>query len=179
MAFTPINEKNPLAADILKACAFLYPDNIPLRLFEAQSERIFSPAFAKLPHRSLEAINLLCSSSLVRHTAATTAKRSNSDVYREKLSIHHLVQTIVGLEIDNAERLEWCERLISGLRGEVDSNFEQLDNEYFTRVMEVYGPHIQQVVLQFQKWEAGLSDISNDLPFVDRPLSHTTGSQMV
>ncbi|RUS29494.1 hypothetical protein BC938DRAFT_480597 [Jimgerdemannia flammicorona] len=38
--------------------------------------------------------------------------------------------------------------------------------------MEVYVPHIQQVVLQFQKWETGLSDISNDDPFVDRPLAN-------
>ncbi|RUS29308.1 hypothetical protein BC938DRAFT_480807 [Jimgerdemannia flammicorona] len=46
MSFVRIKEQNPLAANLLNACAFLHPNNIPLRLFRAHSERIFPPAFA-------------------------------------------------------------------------------------------------------------------------------------
>ncbi|RUS33857.1 hypothetical protein BC938DRAFT_483471, partial [Jimgerdemannia flammicorona] len=170
MCFTRVKDQNPFAANLLNAFAFLHPDNIPLQLFRAQPEHIFLPDSAKPPPRSLEkAINLLCSSSLVHRIAATTTELSNSDVYREKVSIHRLVQTIVGLEIDNAEKPEWCKRLIAALSREVPSNFKHGDYEHFRRVMEIYMPHIQQVILNFKLWDPEKRGISNELPSLLSP----------
>ncbi|RUP51961.1 P-loop containing nucleoside triphosphate hydrolase protein [Jimgerdemannia flammicorona] len=171
MNFTRVKDQNPFAANLLNAFAFLHSDNIPLQLFRAQPEHIFSPDFAKPPPRSLQkAINLLCSSSLVRRISESTAEWSNKDIYRERVSIHRLVQTIVRFEIDDAEKPEWCMRLISGLSHEVPSNLGNGDYEQFKRVMEVYVPHIQQVVLQFRQWETERRIVSNELPALLSPM---------
>ncbi|RUP51804.1 P-loop containing nucleoside triphosphate hydrolase protein [Jimgerdemannia flammicorona] len=170
LSFTRVKEQNPLAANFLNACAFLHPDNIPLRLFRAHSERILPPTFTNLQPRSLEkALSLLCSSSLVRRTSATTAERSSNDVYREKISIHRLVQNIVRLEINDTEKFQWCMRLISGLSREMPSNSEHDTYEQFRNIMEVYVPHIQRVVLQFRQCGNERRDISNELPSLLSP----------
>ncbi len=101
--FEQVEQKNPMAADLLRCCAFLAPDDIPEELFTEGADEL-SPLLQPLAtDASLldEAIAELLRFSLVRRNRDTTT-----------LSIHRLVQAILRLNMDEATQRLWAERAV-------------------------------------------------------------------
>ncbi|HEY7418432.1 MAG TPA: FxSxx-COOH system tetratricopeptide repeat protein, partial [Ktedonobacteraceae bacterium] len=106
-------EVGPAAADLLRMCAFLAADSIPLRLFEAVAEADFgvdvlgstlAPVAAQ-PLQMEKTIEVLMRYSLMRRE-------------ENVLSIHRLVQTVLRDAMSEQERFLWAGRateLINGI----------------------------------------------------------------
>ncbi len=107
LSFDKVKNASPAAADLLRACAFLHPDDIPEELFREGGETLGEPfqAAAEDPltwNRTLREI--LKYSLLQRDTKTKT------------LSMHRLVQTVLKLEMDEVTQSEWAERLVRVVR---------------------------------------------------------------
>lgn len=103
LSLQKIEKRNPLAADLLRFCAFLQPDAIPEELLMeiVQELNKVVEATADDPLQLDEAIGDLLSFSLVRrHPESKT------------LSIHRLVQVALKDEMDKEIQRSWGERVI-------------------------------------------------------------------
>ena len=138
-----IKNNKPIAATLLRSFAFLYSDNIPLKLFEKHSKNILE-LDKPLACRTLNtAINYLGSFSLVRRTILETA--DNEDPAKDTLTIHRLVQIVILLDIELEEKLQYCRRIITVLHQEVHPQLQSSNNEQHN--LELYVPHIRHVAL--------------------------------
>lgn len=164
VSFDRIKNKDPLAASLLRSFAFLYPDDIPFALFDCHAQAILELGSAPTHRSSSAAVNMLRDFSLIRRTIRN--KCDKDDPFKDTLTIHRLVQTVILLEIKLPEKLQWCERLISALRHEVPPESTPFD-EHLRKTMEVYVPHVRHVVMQFMqsttKTRAISRAISNEL----------------
>jgi transcriptional regulator with XRE-family HTH domain len=101
LVYEQVKQKNPLASDLLRLCAFLHAECIPEELFVADTSHSVSSVFANL-YQLDQAIALLRTFSLVqRHPEAQT------------FSLHHLVQAVLQEEMSAEERAAWQQRVIS------------------------------------------------------------------
>jgi tetratricopeptide (TPR) repeat protein len=101
--FEQVEQNNPAAADLLRCCAFLAPDDIPDELF-MQSAAELGPRLrhiADTPGVLEEARGDLLRFSLVRYNPDT-----------EALSIHRLVQFILTTMMDKKTQRQWAERVV-------------------------------------------------------------------
>ena len=106
LAFSKLEEKNPAAADLLRACAFLAPDAIPEEIFtvgEAElGERLSQ--LATQPLDFAEAIKDAGRFALIRRNAVA-----------KSLDIHRQVQEVLKDEMDPLTRRLWAERVVQAL----------------------------------------------------------------
>ena len=103
LSFEQVEQHHPLAADLMRCCAFLAPDDIPEEFFTAGAHEL-GPLLQPIEHDSSlldEAIGELRRFSLVRRTRDTTS-----------FSIHRLVQAILRTTMDEATQRVWAERTI-------------------------------------------------------------------
>jgi tetratricopeptide (TPR) repeat protein len=93
-----IEQKQPLAAEILRLCAFLHPDAIPEELFLAELDKSGSPLPPGRadPYQLDLSLALLRTLSLIQRNPAT-----------QTISIHRLVQTVLREGMDEQERATW------------------------------------------------------------------------
>jgi tetratricopeptide (TPR) repeat protein len=103
LSFTQVEHKDSIAADLLRACAFLSPDAIPEELFTGGASEL-GPHLAALqehPTYLNEAVAVLRRFSLIQRE-------------REKqvISIHRLVQAVLLMEMDEPARNTWAERTV-------------------------------------------------------------------
>src|SRR5262249_47311896 len=103
LSFEQVEQKSPLASDLLRLCAFLHPDAIPLEL-------MMKGAIHPDPIRAAgtyddvapdHSIAMLEGYALVRRDAS-----------EETLSVHWLVQAVLKDTMDEKERKQWAERAV-------------------------------------------------------------------
>ncbi|RUS25129.1 P-loop containing nucleoside triphosphate hydrolase protein [Jimgerdemannia flammicorona] len=153
VSFDRIKNKDPLAASLIQSIAFLYPDNIPLALFENHAQTIFvdktiSSIFKRAAKRAAQlmadysvgrqttpkdsnsnvqttigAAQMLADYSLVRRT--TRKDSEQDDPGKDTLSIHRLVQAAILSKIKLPEKKEMSKRLLSALFHEMKPKNER------------------------------------------------------
>ena len=106
LAFQRIEVQNPLAAELLRFCAFLAPDAIPEELITGEAAH-FTPSLKRLATSTLQmnrAVMALNAYSLVRR-----------DAWAKTLSIHRLVQAVLADDMSTDIRKQWKERVVQAL----------------------------------------------------------------
>ncbi|HTK07157.1 MAG TPA: FxSxx-COOH system tetratricopeptide repeat protein [Ktedonobacteraceae bacterium] len=116
LSFEKVEQHSPIAADLLRLCAFLNSDAIPVELVsQGLSHPGSSLAAAAEDDMALDdAMATLGTYSLIRR-----------DREAKTLSIHRLVQAIIQDTMASSERAQWHERVIQALEAifpEVTSN---------------------------------------------------------
>jgi tetratricopeptide (TPR) repeat protein len=103
ISFKVVKQRNPVAADILRLCAFLHSDAIPEEIITDGAAHLGSllQAAASNPLIFHEAIHILRNYSLIKR-----------DVDRNMLSIHRLVQVVLKHELDTKTYVRWAERTV-------------------------------------------------------------------
>lgn len=104
LSFRKIEKANPVAAEMLRLCAFLHPDAIPEDIFtesQADPNSVLS-SVADDPIALDEAINALRRYSLVKRNAELRT-----------LTIHRLVQRVLIASMSTEQQHRWAERTIS------------------------------------------------------------------
>ena len=104
--FEQVEQLNPTAADLLRACAFLAPDAIPIEMIVTGASQLgpFIQPIAIDPTLLDKSLSVLLHYSLVR--------RNKDD---NTLSIHRLVQAMVKITMDDANQHEWAERIVQAV----------------------------------------------------------------
>lgn len=105
LAFRKIREIDPIAAEVLRLCAFLHPDQIP--------EEIFTD-YRPIPNIDPDLRSIVASQfelnasikSLLRYSLI----RRNSET--KTLTIHRLVQAVLKDEMDDSMQCQWAERTV-------------------------------------------------------------------
>jgi tetratricopeptide (TPR) repeat protein len=103
LSFEKVEQANPAAAELLRFCAFLYPDAIPEEVITEGAPALGSIIAAiatDLPELN-EAIGMLLRFSLVRRNRNT-----------KSLSIHRLVQAVLKEEMGKESLHLWAERTV-------------------------------------------------------------------
>jgi tetratricopeptide (TPR) repeat protein/transcriptional regulator with XRE-family HTH domain len=109
---------HPTAADLLRLCAFLYPDAIPEEVFLSGAAALgpHLQLAATEPTRARDAVDLLLNYSLVQYQAKTRT-----------LSMHRLVQAVIQDTMGEAERRDWAERVALAVNAVYPSLADQSD----------------------------------------------------
>ncbi len=103
LSFEKVEKANPAAADLLRLCAFLHPDDIPEEIFteDPSDLGLVRQPIAIDPLILDEAIGELLKYSLVRR-----------DFDAKMLSVHRLVQAVMKDGMDEATQRVWAERTV-------------------------------------------------------------------
>jgi tetratricopeptide (TPR) repeat protein len=91
LAFTKVEERSPTAADLLRVCAFLAPDNIPEEIF-TESASVLSEPLGTVTE------NALNFAKTVREAGRFSLIERNRNT--QTLSIHRLVQEVLKAEME-------------------------------------------------------------------------------
>ena len=108
LSFASVEQRSPLAADLLRVCALLHPDAIPEELF-LQGAAHLGPALAAIQTDPLafnKALAVIQSYSLLRRSGR-----------EQTLSMHRVVQAVLADAMSKQERGQWIERAITALDG--------------------------------------------------------------
>jgi len=99
--FQQVQKESPAATDLMNLCAFLAPDDIPLKMISDGAARLPEKlaAVASDPLALEEAVNALRRYSLV-------------DVREDVLSIHRLVQAVIRDRLDEENKKRWAEAAV-------------------------------------------------------------------
>jgi NB-ARC domain len=103
LAFAKVQERSPAAADLLRVCAFLAPDDIPEDIFTAGASVLAEPL------RTV-ATSALDFAKAVREAGRFSLIERNSST--QTLNIHRLVQEVLRDEMETATRHDWLEQAI-------------------------------------------------------------------
>ena len=117
LSFERVEQADPLAAELLRLCAFLDPDAIPEELLLVATREFHAPEVATSPDefRINAAIEVLLRFSLIQRNAET-----------ETLTVHRLVQAVIQDTMDEETHRYWEERAIKA----VYQAFPQASNVY-------------------------------------------------
>ena len=106
LAFKQVSERNRAAADLIRVCAFLAPDTIPLEIFSKGATEL-GDNLSSVSGSTLELIKVV--------GEAGRFSLIHRDATRRTLDIHRLVQQVLIDEMDNGERRLWAQRTVSAL----------------------------------------------------------------
>ncbi|MBD2109302.1 tetratricopeptide repeat protein [Nodosilinea sp. FACHB-13] len=106
LAFQKVAEQSTAAADLVRVCAFLAPDDIPEELFTtgvAELGEYLSPAASqkKVLNEALAAA--------IRYSLVSRNRN------RQTLTIHRLVQEALRVEMAEEEQKQWAERVVNAV----------------------------------------------------------------
>ncbi len=138
LSFAKVEQANPAAADLLRLCAFLYPDAIPEGII---SEKIadLSPGLHTIVTSQIklnEAIEELLKFSLVRR-----------DPNAKTLSIHRLIQAALKEQMQEETQRQWAERSVQAV------NRAFPDGEFSTwSLCQQYLPHVLVSRTLVEQW---------------------------
>lgn len=106
LSFAQVQQRAPLAADLLRFCAFLAPDDIPEQLLRDEASELGSllQAIAATPSLLDDAIGTLLRFSFV--------KRKRDE---QTIAVHRLVQTIQRSNMDAQTQHTWAERTVQAV----------------------------------------------------------------
>jgi hypothetical protein len=103
LSFERVEQVNPLASELLRFCAFLYPEDIPEELITKNAAQL-GPVLQAIHAEPLSldnAIAALLNYSLIRRTPE-----------KGTLSVHRLVQAVLKDAMDSATQRRWAERAV-------------------------------------------------------------------
>ncbi len=103
LSFEKVERANPAAAELLRLCAFLHPDEIPEAMI-AEGASELGPILQPVAEDEMElneAIGELRKYSLVKR-----------DPEKKILNIHRLVQAVIKDRMDKETQREWAERVV-------------------------------------------------------------------
>ena len=103
LAFEKLQQRNPAAIELLRACSFLAPDAIPERLF-VEGASLLGPLLQSLithPRQYNQAMRDLLAYSLIHRQGEASI-----------VMIHRLVQTVFRESMSEEVQKEWIERII-------------------------------------------------------------------
>lgn len=106
LAFQKVAEQSAAAADLVRVCAFLAPDDIPEEIFTTGAMEFgehLSPAA-----NSKQVLN----EALAAGTRYSLVSRNR---HRQTLTIHRLVQEVLKAEMEWAEQMQWAGRVMNGV----------------------------------------------------------------
>ncbi len=106
LSFEKVEQKDPRAAEVLRLCAFLHPDAVPVDLIIQGAEHL-GPSIASVAEDDVgldEAIATLGTYSLIHRNGETNM-----------LSLHRLVQAVIRDAMDGQMRHLWTERVVQAL----------------------------------------------------------------
>jgi len=139
LSFERVESLDPLAADLLRVCAFLAPDALPEQLLlEGASE--LGKSFQSLVRDSSlldEAVSTLLRFSLI--------KRERDEA---TLSVHRLVQTILRASMDTKTQRKWAQRAV---RAALRTFTEGEDYRRWSHCQRLL-PHAQVCIAWIDQW---------------------------
>jgi len=103
LAFERVERLHPAAADLLRLCAFLYPDSIPLRAMEVAGTDLG-------PHLQECVADCYALDSMV--ATLRTASLLSRHAETQALTIHRVVQAVIQDTMDPDTRHLWAERAV-------------------------------------------------------------------
>ncbi|HET8844368.1 MAG TPA: tetratricopeptide repeat protein [Ktedonobacteraceae bacterium] len=139
LAFERVQQHNEAASDLLKLCALLAPDAIPLELF-SQGAAYLGEALLSIAATPLmldHILEVLQNYSLVRRDAAS-----------KTLSLHRLIQAVQRDTMTIEEQAAWRQRAVQAL----SAIFPEVEHKVW-QLCERLTPHVQACIVN-----------SNDLP---------------
>jgi tetratricopeptide (TPR) repeat protein len=138
LSFEKVEQANPVAADLLRLCAFLDPDVIPEEIMTKGASELGSTlkAVAAEPMRLNEAIAEVRTYSLLRRNPDHT------------LTIHRLVQAVLKQGMNKSTQRRWAERAVRA----VSQAFPEV--EYSTWLQcQHYMPQVQACAALIDQWD--------------------------
>jgi len=102
VAMTNLQKECPAALDLLRLCAYLAPDDIPISMVREQAEKLPEPLAAVAADRL--ALN---------RSVVALRRYSLVEVRGDSLSVHRLVQAVVRDGLNDDERRKWIEAAVS------------------------------------------------------------------
>jgi tetratricopeptide (TPR) repeat protein len=106
LSFASIEQRNALAADLLRVCSLLHPDAIPEELF-LQGAVHLGPALV-----AIETDPLAFNNALAAIQSFSLLRRSSRE---QTLSMHRVVQAVLADAMSKQERDQWTKRVIAAL----------------------------------------------------------------
>ncbi len=143
LSFQQIEQQSPVAADVLRLCAFLAPDAIPEELL-TQGASVLDDALRNAstdPLRLDEVLKVLRNYSLVRRNGNT-----------HMLSMHRLVQAVLKEWMEKETQRAWAERTVRVVNAAFPKgdNTKDEDQQYY---LQYYVPHIQYCATLIEQYE--------------------------
>jgi hypothetical protein len=142
LALAQLQQQNPTAADLLRLCCFLAPDEVPEALLMKGAPYLNEELRAATsdPLRIHRIFKDLLTHALLQR-----------DAERKTVRVHRLIQAVVQGQMPEAVHRTWIERLIYLLDHLFFSEEEQRDTEHWAWY-ELLLPHIQYVIHQAEHW---------------------------
>ncbi len=144
LSFERVERVNPLASDLLRFCAFLYPEDIPEELITRNAAQL-GPVLQAIGTEPLalgDALAALLNYSLLRRTPE-----------KGTLSIHRLVQAVLKDDMDNTTQRRWAERAVRA----VNRSFPQIAVEMWP-LCQLYLPHALVCADHIAQWELATTE---------------------
>src|SRR6266702_3264631 len=137
LSFEKVEHANPVAADLLRLCAFLDPDAIPEELITKGASELGPSlqAVAAEPIRLNEAIADVRTYSLLRRNPDHT------------LTIHRLVQAVLKEGMNKSTQRRWAERAVRA----VNQAFPEVDYDTWLQCQH-YMPQVQACAALIDQW---------------------------
>jgi len=140
LSFEQVERTDPVAANLLRLCAFLHPDAIPEAML-LEGAAVLDPvlqAIAADQVRFDEIVGVLRQYSLVRRNPET-----------KSLTIHRLVQTVLKDAMQQDQQREWAERAVRV----VDAAFPEAELVATWQQCQQYLPHAQTCAELIEQWK--------------------------
>jgi len=144
LSFEKIEQVNSAAAELLRLCSFLYPDDIP--------EEIITIGAADLgPVLQLAAMNPFELDTSIEELRKFSLLRRDPDA--KTLTVHRLVQAVLKDQMDEKSHRQWAERTVRALY----QAFPPV--EYTTwQSCQKYLPHVQVCATLIKEWDIQISE---------------------
>ena len=108
--FIEVEKYSPASADILRACSFLYPDKIPLELFQQGASELGPHVSSSLSGIEL---NPLLLDELFEPLRQYSLIRRNTE--SKTIDIHRLVQAVVQDRMNEKKKQLWAQRIVKAV----------------------------------------------------------------
>ncbi len=141
LSFQHIEQTSPVAADLLRLCAFLAPDAIPEDLLTrgiTELDSVLGSVVAD-PLQFNETLGILLRYSLIQRHAET-----------HTLSIHRLIQAVLKENMDQQTQRAWAERtvrIVNAAFPDIDANVDT-EAHYLS-----YLPHVQECATLIERYQ--------------------------
>jgi tetratricopeptide (TPR) repeat protein/transcriptional regulator with XRE-family HTH domain len=156
LSFEKVEQANPAAADLLRLCAFLHPDEIPESMIVKGASKL-GPILQLVAEDEFElngAIGELRKYSLVKR-----------DPELKLLNIHRLVQVVIKDAMDKETQREWAVRMVRM----VNQAFPEVEFATWHQCQQ-YLPHAQVCAELIEQWNITLPEAPRLLNAVGRYL---------
>ncbi len=148
LSFQKVEQRNPIAAALLRLCAFLHPEAILEEMILAGATGDDSPLapLATNPLALDSAIAVLRTFSLLRRDAET-----------HTLSMHRLVQSVLKAYMDDATRRSWAEQAVRA----VNRSFPDCEQVANWQQCRRYLPHVQVCLQHIEQWNLAFPEAAS------------------